>query len=81
MTDERWNEVKRLFEVASSLQVEHREVVLDALDPTLHKEVESLLAAEEESFLEQEIGPPRARSPFWSADGRELFSQASRFSS
>ncbi len=53
MPNVRPNQVKRLFDAAYALDAEHQQAFLDALDADLRKEVESLLAAEDDSFLEK----------------------------
>ncbi len=44
---------KRLFEAVRAAGPEHREALIDGLDPDLRKEVKSLLAAEDGSLLDK----------------------------
>jgi serine/threonine protein kinase/tetratricopeptide (TPR) repeat protein len=55
MGDDRSEQVKKLFDAALVLNTNQREALLDTLDPSLRKEVESLIASHEvsSSFLEQ----------------------------
>ena len=55
MADDRSEQVRKFLEVALVVPVEQRKVLLDTLDPSLRKEVESLLAShkESDSFLEE----------------------------
>ena len=46
-------QIRRLLDAAYAPEPEHRQAFLAALDPDLRKEVESLLAAEGDSFLEK----------------------------
>jgi serine/threonine protein kinase/tetratricopeptide (TPR) repeat protein len=60
MTDTRSDQAKRLFEVILVVKPEQRRVLLQTMDPELRDEVESLLAADEDSALEK--APPRLDS-------------------
>ena len=60
MATNRLEQVRHLFNAASALEPEHCQAFLAALDPTLRKEVESLIAGEGESLLDKT--PPAVRS-------------------
>ena len=53
MTDARSDEVKGLFNAIVEVSSAKRKVLLNTLNPDLRKEVESLLAAEGNSFLDK----------------------------
>ena len=54
MADERWKRLKRFVAAAQELEPEEQAAFLNGLgDPDLCKEVQSLLAADGEKFLEQ----------------------------
>jgi serine/threonine protein kinase/tetratricopeptide (TPR) repeat protein len=58
MGDDRSEQVKKFFEAALLLPVEKREDILGAIDPSLRKEVESLIASHQEPARSLDQTPP-----------------------